>query len=266
MKNQKYRIAMVIIATLMATFSIVGCSKENSDWKTTKSTNTEEAYQSFVARYPNGKHAVDAIDAAENLAWKDTQSQNSEEAYHSFISKYPDSKHTSDALGAAEKLAWEIADKSNTVASLESFITSYPKSSYLTEVQQRLVELRKFTGVDASCVIYFHGNGSALIMGNITYSISADLTTLGPALPSGPNIVVLFRNLTKEETLKANKVGGKPNAAYLITSTSQLEFLGDIDPALETEKVLKLCGFAWQHGASDYMSWQDFLNFVKPNN
>jgi outer membrane protein assembly factor BamD (BamD/ComL family) len=141
MKNQKYKIEMVILTTLITAFLVVGCSKENSDWKTTKYTNTEEAYQSFVAKYPNGKHSTDAVDAAENLAWKDTQSKNTEEAYHSFITKYPDGKHNSDALGAVEKLTWESARKSNTVASIESFIESYPRSSYLTEAQQMLYKL-----------------------------------------------------------------------------------------------------------------------------
>jgi hypothetical protein len=141
MKNQRCYLGKLILAVALMLFLFAGCSKENSDWKAAKSTSTEEAYNSFVSKYPKGKHAGDALEAAENLAWNDAAKVNAEEAYNKFIAKYPNGKHAGDAAVALEKLNWEAAGKSDNADLIESFIKAHPKSIYLADAQKMFEKL-----------------------------------------------------------------------------------------------------------------------------
>ena len=141
MKNQRGDLWIIILAAILTVFLLVGCGKENSDWKASKSVNTEEAYNSFVSMYPEGEHAGDAIEAAENLAWNDAAKGNTEEAYNKFSAKYPNGKHAGDAASALEKINWEAASKSNNADLIESFIKAHSKSIHLPEAQKMFEKL-----------------------------------------------------------------------------------------------------------------------------
>lgn len=84
---------------------LVGCSREERDWRNVKKLGTEDAYKQHAAAYPKGKHLEEAVSTSETLAW-------------------------------------QRAYDTNTITSLEKFLATYPTSGRRKEAESRLEELR----------------------------------------------------------------------------------------------------------------------------
>jgi hypothetical protein len=135
-----FNISILVVFTL-ALF-LLGCNEEKKAWKIAKTTNTENAYDEFISKYPSGKYVSSAREAEEQIAWISSEKVNSEDSYNKFLTKYPSGKFASEARRKGEALSWESTKKTNTVATLQKFITLYPKSLYLAEAQGMLEKVK----------------------------------------------------------------------------------------------------------------------------
>jgi len=84
----------------LVVFFISAC--ERDEWANAQKTNTVEAYNAFLEKYPNGEFADEASASIEEIKWQDTEKANTTEAYEEFLETYPSS---AKAAIASEKIA-----------------------------------------------------------------------------------------------------------------------------------------------------------------
>jgi hypothetical protein len=101
---QKSSIAMTALAVLI--LALAGCSRQQSDWQKTRQTNTAEAYEQFLKRYPNGDFTVQAQARLKDLYterdWQKARDADTPDAYQAFVTQHPEGKYADEARNRIE--------------------------------------------------------------------------------------------------------------------------------------------------------------------
>jgi cell division protein FtsN len=88
----------ILGAVLLA---ICACSRQQSDWQKTRETNTTDAYELFIKKYPTGEFTGQAQarlkDLYEERDWQKARDTDTQEAYQAFLKQYPEGKWTEEA-------------------------------------------------------------------------------------------------------------------------------------------------------------------------
>jgi hypothetical protein len=81
--------------------ALCGCSRQQSDWQKTRETNTVDAYEQFLKKYPSGEFTAQAQARAKELYeehdWQKARDADTADAYQAFIKQYPEGKWTEEA-------------------------------------------------------------------------------------------------------------------------------------------------------------------------
>jgi cell division protein FtsN len=106
MSNRGLELEKVINRTVIAGLCAVmlafgGCSRQQSDWQKTRETNTAEAYEQFLKKYPSGEFTAQAEARVKELYeerdWQKARDADTPEAYQAFLKQYPEGKWTEEA-------------------------------------------------------------------------------------------------------------------------------------------------------------------------
>jgi cell division protein FtsN len=92
---------MVIAGLCAVVLALAGCSRQQSDWQKTRETNTAEAYEQFLKKYPSGEFTAQAQARVKELYeerdWQKARDADTPEAYQAFLKQYPEGKWTEEA-------------------------------------------------------------------------------------------------------------------------------------------------------------------------
>ncbi len=86
-----------------------GCSRQQSDWQKTRESNTAEAYEQFVKKYPSGEFTAQAQSRLKDLYdvrdWQKARDADTPEAYQAYLSQYPDGQSAPEARNRLENFS-----------------------------------------------------------------------------------------------------------------------------------------------------------------
>jgi hypothetical protein len=101
MITNKYVLGLCCTFALAAVLALAGCSRQQSDWQKTRETNTAEAYEQFLKKYPSGEFTAQAQARVKELYeerdWQKARDADTPEAYQAFVKQYPEGKWTEEA-------------------------------------------------------------------------------------------------------------------------------------------------------------------------
>jgi cell division septation protein DedD len=90
-----------LVLSLTAALAVSGCSRQQSDWEKTRASNTAEAYELFLKKYPNGEFTSQAQARVKELYeerdWQKARDTDTLDAYQAFLKQYPEGKWTEEA-------------------------------------------------------------------------------------------------------------------------------------------------------------------------
>lgn len=80
---------------------LAACSPEAGDWRNAQSADSVEAYDAFVAKYPQSEFAAQATERTKQLGeerdWQAATAADTADAYQQFLSAYPEGKWSQEA-------------------------------------------------------------------------------------------------------------------------------------------------------------------------
>src|SRR5579863_7826469 len=107
---------------LLLAFS--ACSRQQSDWEQTRTTNTADAYELFLKKYPTGEFTAQAKarikELYEERDWQKARDTDTQEAYQAFLKQYPEGKWTEEARIRVENFTLAQAPSTATPAAAET--------------------------------------------------------------------------------------------------------------------------------------------------
>jgi hypothetical protein len=81
--------------------SLVGCSREKSDWRSAQAADTSESYQQFIDEHPESTLVASArerlVQLAEEKDWRSAAAVDTAPAYQQFLAQYPQGKWAKEA-------------------------------------------------------------------------------------------------------------------------------------------------------------------------
>jgi outer membrane protein assembly factor BamD (BamD/ComL family) len=136
-------------------------------WSEARKLGTREAWERFIAAYPDGEAAAQARSAiaaleraegrrlAEAAAWAEAERSGDKGALERFVASYPDSENVpqaretiaaiahAEARRREEAAAWAAAEKTGEREKLERFVAAYPDGGYTERARQAIATLER---------------------------------------------------------------------------------------------------------------------------
>jgi cell division protein FtsN len=113
-----------LVLSLAAALALSGCSRQQSDWEKTRTTNTTDAYELFLKKYPSGEFSAQAKARVKELYeerdWQKARDTDTLDAYQAFLKQYPEGKWTEEARIRVENFTLASAPSNGTPASSDS--------------------------------------------------------------------------------------------------------------------------------------------------
>src|SRR5580692_7373953 len=131
----------IVVAGLCAVMlALAGCSRQQSDWQKTRETNTAEAYEQFLKKYPSGEFTAQAQARVKELYeerdWQKARDADTPEAYQAFLKQYPEGKWTEEARIRVENFTL-AQTPSGTGAATKGSPSLPPPAKRLSQRRQR---------------------------------------------------------------------------------------------------------------------------------
>jgi cell division protein FtsN len=99
----------VLACCITLAMGLCGCSRQQSDWQKTRETNTPEAYEQFVKKYPTGEFTPQAQARLKELYddrdWQKARDADTPEAYQAYLNQYPDGQSATEARNRLENFS-----------------------------------------------------------------------------------------------------------------------------------------------------------------
>jgi cell division septation protein DedD len=109
------------VLSLAAVLGMAGCSRQQSDWQKTRETNTSEAYEQYLKKYPSGEFSAQAQARVKELYeerdWQKARDADTLDAYQTFLKQYPEGKWTEEARIRVENFTLASAPPNNSAPS-----------------------------------------------------------------------------------------------------------------------------------------------------
>ncbi len=131
--KRKLLLIMILFSVL---FLFIGCA--DVAYKKAIDTNSIEAYNQFISKYPDSEFAPQAKERSEELYWQQMKKQNLIISYESYLEKYPSGKYAKAAEVKIEDVVW---DSSKTNQNYEEYLQRYPAGKYAKEGKKRIEEI-----------------------------------------------------------------------------------------------------------------------------
>ena len=123
----KNKVLLVLCMTLV--LGAVGCSRQQSDWEKTRTSNSTDAYELFLKKYPSGEFTAQAQarlkELYEEREWQKARDTDTVDAYQAFLKQYPEGKWTEEARIRVENFTLASAPP-NTSAAAAADASSVP--------------------------------------------------------------------------------------------------------------------------------------------
>lgn len=96
---QRFNVVTTVLLALA--LAVSACSRQQSDWQKARETNTIEAYEQFLKRYPNGDFTAQAQAHLKDLYterdWQKARDADTPDAYQTFLTQHPEGKLADEA-------------------------------------------------------------------------------------------------------------------------------------------------------------------------
>jgi hypothetical protein len=129
--------------------ALTACNTAESDWRQATAANTMSAYQAFLQKHADSRHAENArgriLALQDDQAWNAARAANSVAGYQDYLKAESGGLHVGEAkyqITALQRAdAWKAIQSDASGASLQAFLLKYPQGLESNEARARLKEL-----------------------------------------------------------------------------------------------------------------------------
>lgn len=129
--------------------ALSACNTADGDWRQATAANTMSAYQAFLQKHADSRHAENArgriLALEDDQAWNAARADNSIKGYEDYLKAQSGGIHVGEAkyqITALQRAAaWKAVQNEASAASLQAFLLKYPQGLESNEARARLKEL-----------------------------------------------------------------------------------------------------------------------------
>jgi hypothetical protein len=141
-----------LLPALTAVGLLVACNSAQSDWTKASTSNTVDAYQTYLRQHPDGEHRAEADERIKKLndneAWTQATQANTAQSYHDYLQKMPAGEHAQQAKDTIESFDrandWSQAKLAGTNAALQDFLKKHAQGPEADQARQQLAAMTAY--------------------------------------------------------------------------------------------------------------------------
>ncbi|MCP4867196.1 MAG: hypothetical protein GY898_00575 [Proteobacteria bacterium] len=96
---------------------------------------TVEAYQAFLAEYPDSSHSAEVQGKIEGLRYDAAKDSRNPEVLRDFLTHHPDHEAAGRLAKREDEVAWQVASAAKTAEGYKSYIDFHPEGTQLEAAQ-----------------------------------------------------------------------------------------------------------------------------------
>lgn len=161
----------------------IPAAKEQLHWQQTLASSKFHDYIHHIKRYPNGRFALQADDAA----WAISRKPNTDDAYNQYLKALPNGTYAQDAYKGIDELAWYRATLKENISDYGEYAKAHPKGAHIETADQLAWKIAKSvqsqtafnaykrafpTGIHAAKVDDAKANVKAILADNAAYKLA----------------------------------------------------------------------------------------------
>jgi outer membrane protein assembly factor BamD (BamD/ComL family) len=120
----------------------------------TKEVNTENAYESFIQRFPASRQRSSAVELKDEVSFLEALKINTYESFEQYARLHPTSHRVNEAKVKYEKLLFDSKTKDRKLRSFVAFARDFPNSPYRELADRQIFEIATARG-DTSAFLQF---------------------------------------------------------------------------------------------------------------
>jgi hypothetical protein len=116
-------------------------SIDSAAFERAKQTDTEDAYQFFITKYPTAPKISAAVELRDEQAFLKALKANTSLSFGNFIARYPNSHRKPEAKSRMERLQFDEVTHDKRLASYEKFYREFPRNPFRPFAERKIFEL-----------------------------------------------------------------------------------------------------------------------------
>ena len=130
----------LLLLTLASTLSLAGCGQQKALMEA-QDAGTPEAFEAFLAEYPDHHQAPILRQQIEGLRYKAAQDGEGPEGWRAYIKHHPEGDHIKEATEAEDQASFDAADAARTTAAYQEYLDSHPAGRHVKTARAEMDEL-----------------------------------------------------------------------------------------------------------------------------
>lgn len=119
---------------------------QKKEWREAERLGLVEAYEGFLAKFPQSRFAPEARQRIEELEF--SLCSSAPEAYQRFLERHPDGPFSERARAAWDSLDWQIASRERSFPAWERYLATHPQGRWYGAAQAALDTLTNARSAD----------------------------------------------------------------------------------------------------------------------
>jgi len=130
-----------VLAAAAIALVIVPATRDEFHWRWTSYKDVTAGYQSYVARWPAGRHAAEARARSDELGWAEARTANTVQGFERYVQLHAGGQHAGEARDTIEALHWQKARAANTVQGFERYVQLHADGKHAGEARANIEAL-----------------------------------------------------------------------------------------------------------------------------
>jgi TIR domain len=126
-------------------------AEDDGAWSVAQKSPTVDTYATYLASYPQGRHADEARTAIatiekDDAAWNAAQAAGSSQAYDAYTRDNPQGRHIDTAraaIAAIDDADWFTARKADTAQAYDTYVGTHPQGRHIDDARAARVAIQK---------------------------------------------------------------------------------------------------------------------------
>jgi hypothetical protein len=156
---------ITVLLLLAIGLAAIPSSRDEIHWLFASYKNDYVSYESYLKKWLDGRHAVEAQRRYDESGWANTKETNTVQAFERYIQLHGENKLVGEAKGYIDQLYWKEAIIANTIQGFERYIQLNGDGKHVAEAKDNIDSLHWQEATAANNVqgferyVQMHGDG-----------------------------------------------------------------------------------------------------------
>ena len=132
---------LIFLVLASSFFALAGCDSQQGALRDAQIAGTPDAYEAFLARYPDSVYADSVRTSIEELRYSNAKNGADSALWRDYLEHHPQGKHVKHARRMEDEVSFNEADAIRTPASYQAYLDSHPSGEFVRGARGELDEL-----------------------------------------------------------------------------------------------------------------------------